>query len=94
VNDTSEHFAELAAERHREMSPEQRLEIASSMFGAARAIVEASLPRDLTRWERRLALIKRFYADELPEAALLAFAAWPERRGAEPEQGVTESPAS
>jgi hypothetical protein len=77
MNDTSDRLAELAAERHRAMTPQQRLEIAASMFGAARTIVEASLPHDLTRQERRLAVIKRFYGDELPEAALLAFAAWP-----------------
>jgi hypothetical protein len=33
------------AERHRQMTPEERMRIASSMFDTARAIVEASLPR-------------------------------------------------
>ena len=44
----------------------------------ARAIVESSLPRNLSRRERRLAYAKRMYGDELPEAALVAFAEWPQ----------------
>jgi hypothetical protein len=87
VSDTSDRFAQLVAERYRAMSPQQRLEIASSMFGAARAIVDASLPRDLTPRQRRLALIERFYGDELPEAARLSFAAWPESGGGAPATG-------
>jgi len=60
--------------------PEQSIvedsRIASSMFETARAIIESSLPLDLTRRERRLAFAKRLYAGELPDAALLAFAEW------------------
>ena len=52
------------------------LRIASSMFETARAIIESSLPLNLTRRERRLALAKRLYAGELPDAALQAFADW------------------
>jgi hypothetical protein len=48
----------------------------SSMFETARAIIESSLPLNLTRRERRLAFAKRLYAGELPDAALLAFAEW------------------
>ena len=46
----------------------------------ARAIIESSLPLNLTRQERRLAFAKRLYAGELPDAALLAFAEWNGRR--------------
>lgn len=84
MNDTPPRFAVLAREIHGQMSPQRRLEIASSMFDAARAIIEASLPPSLSREERRLALIRRFYGSELPEAALIAFAAWPER----PRRGI------
>ncbi len=66
----------MVAERHRLMTPDQRMRIASSMFETARAIIESSLPLNLTRRERRLAFDKRLYADELPDAALLAFAKW------------------
>ena len=50
------------------------MRIASSMFETARAIIESSLPHNLTRRERRLAFAKWLYAGELPDAALLAFA--------------------
>jgi hypothetical protein len=56
------------------------LEQASSMFDTARAIVESSLSPNLGRRERRLAYARRMYGDELPEAALIAFADWPEDR--------------
>jgi hypothetical protein len=56
------------------MTPEERLRIASDIFETARAIVESSLPPHLTRFERRLALIRRIYGDELPAAAQEAFA--------------------
>ena len=78
MNDTSPEVAALVAERHRQMTPEERMRIASSMFDTARAIVESSLPPNLSRRERRLAYAKRMYGNELPEAALIAFAEWPE----------------
>lgn len=68
----------MVAERHRQMTPEERMRIASSVFDTARAIVESSLPPNLSRRERRLAYARRMYGDELLEAALIAFAAWPE----------------
>jgi hypothetical protein len=77
MNDTPDKVAALVSERHRRMTPQERMEIASAMFDDARAIVESSLPPELTRAERRLALIRRLYRDELPEAALIAFAQWP-----------------
>src|SRR5882724_4006527 len=66
----------MVAERYRLMTPDRRMRIASSMFETARAIIESSLPLNLTRRERRLAFAKRLYAGELPDAALLAFAEW------------------
>ena len=79
MNDTEPRITALAAELHGRMSPEERLRIASAMFDDARAIVEASLPRDLAPAERRLSLARRFYGGELPEAALRAFARWPNK---------------
>ena len=57
------------------MAPAERCQIASGMYDAARAIVESSLPAHLSRRERRLALAVRMYGQELPQAALEAFAA-------------------
>ena len=74
VWDTSPEMEKMVAERYKLMSPDRRMRIASSMFETARAIVESSLPLNLTRRERRLAFAKRLYAGELPDAALLAFA--------------------
>ena len=74
MNDTSAKVAAIVAERHRRMTPEERVNIASTMFDTARAIVESSLPPGLTRRERRLALAERIYGKELPRAALIAFA--------------------
>jgi hypothetical protein len=54
----------------------ERMQIASDMFDTARKIIESSLPKDLSRRDRRLAVARRIYNDELPEAALIAFAEW------------------
>ena len=76
MNDTSLAVAAIDAARHRQMTPLQRLEAAASLFETGRAIVESSLPDHLTRTERRLQLARRLYGDELPDAALAAFAAF------------------
>ena len=68
----------IVRERCRQMSPDQRIRIASSMFETAREIVESSLPSNLTGKERRLAWARRLYTGELPEKALLALAEWTE----------------
>ena len=76
MNDTSPEMEKIVRERYRQMSPDQRMRIASSMFETAREIVESSLPSNLTRKERRLAWARRLYTGELPEEALQAFAEW------------------
>lgn len=78
MSDTPDHVSQLVAERHRAMTPVERLRIASSMFETARAIVASSLPPGLSREQRRYAIAKRFYGDELPEVALQAHANYPE----------------
>lgn len=80
MRDTSPEFAAIVEQRHREMSPLERCEAASSLFETARAIVESSLAPSLSRSERRLAWARRIYGEELPEKALEAFAAFPESR--------------
>jgi hypothetical protein len=51
---------------------------ADTWFETARASVLSSLPPGLGRREQRLAVARRIYRDELPEAALIAHAAWSE----------------
>lgn len=73
MNDTTDTVARLVNEHYAAMTPEQRMRIASSMYETARAIVESSLPAGLTPEQRRYAVAKRFYGDDLPEAALIAY---------------------
>lgn len=81
MKDTSPKVQALVDEYYRRMTPDERVRIAASMFETARAIVLSSLPPGLSRRERRLAVAKRFYEGELPEAALIAHAEWPDENG-------------
>jgi hypothetical protein len=74
MNDTSAAVERLVSERYASMTPEERMRIAASMYATARAIVESSLPHGLTTEQRRYGVVKRLYGDELPEAALIAYA--------------------
>ena len=74
MNDTSAAVAQLVADHHRDMTPEARLHAAASLYETARMIVDSSLPQNLTWEERRLAIARRLYGNELPEAALIAHA--------------------
>jgi hypothetical protein len=74
MNDTSPVVERLVTERHASMTPEERMRIAASMYDTARAIVESSLPQGLTPEQKRYAIVKRLYGDELPEAALIGHA--------------------
>lgn len=74
MNDTSAAVERLVRERHASMTPEERMRIAASMYETARAIIESSLPEGLTNEQRRYAVVKRLYGDELPEAAFVAHA--------------------
>lgn len=78
MNDTSAEFEAMVDGRYRQMSPYERVRIAASMYDTACAFVLSSLPPNLNRRERRLAFARRMYGDELPEAALVAYAEWPE----------------
>ena len=81
MNDTSAAVGRLVNERYASMAPEERMRIAASMYETARAIVESSLPPGLTTEQKRYAVAKRFYGDELPEAALVAYARYGSLRG-------------
>jgi len=76
MNDTSPETERMVAARYAGMSPLERLSIAASMRQTAIAIIESSLPPNLTREQRRYAVAKRMYGTELSEAALLAYASF------------------
>jgi hypothetical protein len=74
MSDTLLRVSELVAERHAQMGAAGRMRAASAMYDVAIAIVDSSLPQHLSRRERRLARAQRIYGDELPQAALEAYA--------------------
>ena len=74
MNDTSTAISKLVVDRYRSMTPAERWLAASSLFETARRIVESSLPSHLTLEQRRLAVVRRLYQNELPEVALIAHA--------------------
>jgi hypothetical protein len=78
MNDTPAAVERLVNERYTSMTPEERMRIAAWMYETARVIVESSLPDGLTAEQRRYAVVKRLYGDELPEAALIAYARYAE----------------
>lgn len=76
MSDTTVEVSALVAARHAAMSAEERVRAAASMYTTARAIVEASIPAGIQGEARRYRVLKRFYGDEVSEAALRACAAW------------------
>jgi hypothetical protein len=74
MNDTSFAISKVVVERHRSMTPAERWLAACSLYEAARKIVESSLPIGLSVEQRRLAVVRRLYRNELPEVALIAHA--------------------
>ncbi|RPH94772.1 MAG: hypothetical protein EHM68_13610 [Lysobacterales bacterium] len=61
MNDTAPNIASYVRERYLAMKPGERFLIGIGMFDAARALVEASIPADLSSLERRRAICERFY---------------------------------
>jgi len=76
MSDTSATAAAIVEERYRTMTPDDRCRAASSLFDTARAIVDSSLAADLTPQQRRIAIARRLYGNELPEAAYAAHGAF------------------
>jgi hypothetical protein len=77
MNDSAPGVAERVARHYASLTPLERMQIAAGMFETARLIVASSLPAGLSREERRLAIARRLYGTELPDAALLAHARYP-----------------
>ena len=65
--------ARIAA-HHRALSPAQRFAAAASLFESAGRLVTASLPAGASEEERRRRWIRRIHGDELPAAAIEAYA--------------------
>ena len=69
MNDTSPEIEALLKLRYSAMSGSERALIALQMFETAQQIVLSSLEPGLRERERRRELCRRFYGDELAQAA-------------------------
>ena len=66
MTDTSPEIAEMVRARLMAKSGAERFRMGVHMFEAARRMVLASLPTDLTESERKRRLFERFYGESLP----------------------------
>lgn len=66
MTDTAPEVAELVRARLMAMSGAERIRLGAQMFDAARRMVLASLPSDLTESERKRRLFERLYGETLP----------------------------
>ena len=69
MNDTSPEIEAFLEARYAAMSGSERVLMAMQMFETAQQIVLSSLDPGLSDWERRRELCRRFYGDELAQAA-------------------------
>jgi hypothetical protein len=68
MTDTPPEIAEMVRARLMAMSGAERFRMGAQMFDAARRMVLASLPADLTDMERKRRLFERMYGIPLPAA--------------------------
>jgi len=66
MTDTSPEIAEMVRARLMALSGAERFRMGVQMFDAARRMVLASLPADLTEAERKHRLFERLYGEPLP----------------------------
>jgi len=66
MTDTSPEIAEMVRSRLMALTGAERMRMGSDMFDAARRMVLASLPPDLTEPERKRRLFHRIYGMALP----------------------------
>ena len=69
MNDTSPEIEALLKARYAAMTGSERALMAMQMFETAQQIVLSSLDPGLSEIERRRELCRRFYGDELAQAA-------------------------
>jgi hypothetical protein len=72
MNDTSPEIDAILTARYAAMTGSERVLIAMQMFETAQQIVLSSLDPGLSESERRRELCRRFYGDELAQAAFPA----------------------
>ena len=65
MNDTNPEVAALIRQKLLERSGAERIMMASGMFEAAKAMVLASFPADLTEIEVKRRLVERIYGEEV-----------------------------
>lgn len=66
MSDTSAEVRELVSARMAQLSGADRFLMGAHMFEAARTIVLASFPPDLSEAERKRRLYERFYGEPMP----------------------------
>ena len=66
MTDTPPEIAEMVRKRLMALSGAERFRMGSQSFDAARRMVLASLPPDLTETERKRLLFRRIYGQDLP----------------------------
>ena len=67
MTDTSPEIAEFVRKRIMARSPQERFMMGVLSFNAARAMVIASLPKDLSEIEFKRQLFQRIYGHPLPD---------------------------
>ena len=75
MTDTDSETEILYREMLMARSAEERMMMGARMCGMARAIVIASLPAGLSYVERKIALLRRYYASDFSEETLQKIAA-------------------
>ena len=73
MTDTPPEIAELVRARLMALSGAERFRMGVQMFDAARRMVLASLPTDLSESERKRRLFERLYVETLPAQAAEGF---------------------
>ena len=66
MTDTPPEIQKIVREMMMARSPLERLQMAAEMFEAAREVILASLPPNLTEAERKELLYQRIYGEPLP----------------------------
>jgi len=66
MNDTAPEIADEVQSRLMRLSGSARLAIGAQMFESARAVIIASLPKDLNAREFKRRLYERIYGEALP----------------------------
>lgn len=67
MNDTAPEIEEMLDRMWLERTPQERAQAAASMFIAAREVIIASLPKDLSPSELKRQIFERIYGYPLPD---------------------------